>query len=77
MLAAVAILPFLVTVTMLALFAIDTWQQEGAKIVAALKGRSWAAEPVLATRPVTVRFSGRGPVQRVPVRAQAGWRAAA
>ena len=49
----------------------------GAKIKAALFGRSLASrKPVL--RPVTVRFSPRYPTPRSgPVRAQAEWRAAA
>ena len=44
----------------------DLARQDGAKIIAALKGRSWTAEPMPA-RPAIVRFS---PVYRAvePVR---------
>lgn len=51
-------------------------RHDGRKIVAALAGRSWAAEPPLTLRPITVRLSSRG---QVPMRVQARpeWRAAA
>ena len=39
-------------------------RHDGRKIMAALQGRSWAAEPPYATRPVTVRFSPRYPVSQ-------------
>jgi len=52
------------TVT-LALFAfaltlvVDLLRRDGGKIVAALEGRSWIAQP-RAGRPVTIRFSSAG-----------------
>ena len=51
-------------------------RQDGNKIVAALLGRSWMAEPPQPVRPVTVRLSPRYPVSR-PVRALPELRAAA
>ena len=51
-------------------------RHDGRKIVAALQGRSWAAEPPFATRPVTVRLSPRYPASR-PMRALPELRAAA
>ncbi len=50
-------------------------RQDGAKILAALEGRSYAAQPT-SSRPVTIRFSQ---AERVAVRlpAPAGMRAAA
>jgi len=50
-------------------------RRDGRKMVAALQGNSWTAEPP-AMRPVTVRFSARYPVMR-PMRAQPALRAAA
>ena len=50
------------TAITLALFAfvltmvIDVIRRDGRKILAALEGRSWTAEPT-AGRPVTIRFS--------------------
>lgn len=35
---------------------VDVMRRDGAKILAALEGRSWTAEPT-AGRPVTIRFS--------------------
>ena len=37
----------------------DVMRRDGAKILAALDGRSWTAGPT-AGRPVTIRFSGPG-----------------
>ena len=53
------------TALTLALFGFIAWllievvRQDGAKIAAALQGRSWAAEAALPANPVTVRFSPR------------------
>ena len=55
---------------------VELVRDEGKKMLAALKGKSWAAEPPLSLRPVTVRFSQRYPASR-PVRARPAWRAAA
>jgi hypothetical protein len=50
----------------------------GSKILAALKGQSFASREPVALRPVTVRFSARAKAPRSqPVRAKAEWRAAA
>ena len=35
---------------------VDVMRRDGAKIAAALEGRSWAAQPT-AVRPATIRFS--------------------
>ena len=37
---------------------VDVMRRDGAKIIAALGGRSWAASPA-AGRPVTIRFNRR------------------
>ena len=51
---------------------------EGRKIVAALKGQSLLSLEPLPMRPVTVRFSPRAPAQKAPlVRTTIEWRAAA
>lgn len=51
----------------------DLARQDGAKVIAALQGRSWTAEPN-ATRPIVVRFS---PPYRVAEPARPALRAAA
>jgi hypothetical protein len=50
-------------------------RRDGLKILAALKGHSWASEPT-GPRPMTVRFSQRYPVVQ-PLQARAALRAAA
>ena len=58
-------MPMLATALTLALFGLVTAilvnlvRQNGRKIVAALEGRSWTAQPPVSKRPVTVRFSPR------------------
>ncbi len=47
------------------------------KVMAALKGRSLAAEPEISTRPVTVRYAPRPAPLRVAVRPAGQWRVAA
>lgn len=47
------------------------------KIVAALRGQSFLAEPSLSTRPVSVRFRPQVSWSPRPVAVQAEWRAAA
>ena len=49
----------------------------GSKILAALKGQSFASREPVVMRPVTVRFSSRSSSRSQPLRAQAEWRAAA
>jgi len=55
---------------------VDLIQQNGAKIVAALEGRSWTAQPPVSARPMTVRFSPRYMEER-PARLAPALRAAA
>jgi len=78
MLPALATLPFLVAMWLAALVVLQMVAEERGKIVAALKGRSLLAEPVVSTRPVVVRMAPR---QRTPasapMRAGAQLRAAA
>lgn len=65
----------IISAVVIGVFA-DMIRNDGRKILAALEGRSWAAEQRVSLRPVTVRFSPRGsPPQHV--RAQPEWRAAA
>jgi len=69
----------IVTLALLGLIVailIGTLRNDGAKILAALAGRSRLAEPPLTVRPVQVRFSQRYRVSQ-PLRAQPAWRAAA
>ena len=71
----------LATVTVLALFGFailmlaGMLRTEGRKMIAALRGQSWAARH-FSIPPVTVRFSPRYPASR-QMRAQPAWRAAA
>lgn len=71
----------LATVTALALFGFailmlaGMLRTEGRKMIAALRGQSWAARQS-SIPPVTVRFSPRYPASR-QMRAQPAWRAAA
>jgi hypothetical protein len=51
-------------------------RNDGAKILAALSGNSWLAQPPASVRPVTVRFSQRYPASQ-PMRARPEMRAAA
>ena len=78
MLAALATAAFL-TAGWAALFSlIVDADDSGSKILAALKGQSFASRDSVALRPVTVRFSARARTPRsTPVRATAEWRAAA
>ena len=48
----------------------DLARQEGAKILAAMQGRSWAAEPRPA-RPIVVRFSSQDAAWAPELRAAA------
>lgn len=54
---------------------VDVMRRDGAKIMAALDGRSWTAQPA-AGRRVTIHFSPRDRAAE-PVRMPAGLRAAA
>ena len=55
---------------------VDVVRRDGGKIVAALEGRSWAAEPTHG-RPVTVRFNPRRTEAALEPTRQSGLRAAA
>ena len=73
-------LAVLSTVTVLALLwliasvALGLVSESGGKIVAALKGRSFAS---ISTAPLPFRIRGRGAMQARPIRARARMRAAA
>jgi hypothetical protein len=74
---AFATLAFLVAGWVALYAVVMTSDDLGAKIIAALKGRSIASQPIMV-RPVSVRISQRYPALRSqPVRATAEWRAAA
>jgi len=62
---AVTLALFGFTVAMLASMA----TRDGQKILAALQGQSWATQPPVSARPLTLRVSPRYPASR-PVRAQ-------
>jgi len=68
--AALALLGF--AITMLVSMA----RRDGAKMLAAIQGNSWTAQPPVSGRPVMVRFSQRFPASR-SLRARPAMRAAA
>ena len=77
MLAPLATLSFLIGLWLVVKLGLDLLAHDGAKIVAALAGRSLLARPQQSVRPISVRFEQRaGSVSR-PVCAQPTWRAAA
>ncbi|MEQ7872681.1 hypothetical protein ABDK56_01555 [Sphingomonas sp. ASV193] len=67
----------LATLWLVVKLALDWAAEDGSKIVAALKGRSWAAQPEPTYRAVTVRYQPRAGSVRRPLRAAAAWRDAA
>jgi hypothetical protein len=73
MIAALGTLTFLVTLWLLTVVGAAVLEESGAKIVAALKGKS-ALGPKLAISPVRARTRVRLPR---PMRAEPKWRAAA
>lgn len=76
MLTMLATLPFMIVLAIACMATAHTVRVSGDKILAALKGESLLAKPVLSTRPIIVRMSARP--ERVRVRpAQPQWRAAA
>ncbi len=77
MLAPIATLAFLSALWLVAKWALDMVAEDGAKIGAALAGRSMLANPPQSVRPVTVRYRPRAVSVRCPVPALSGWRAAA
>jgi len=74
MLALFATLAFLVAMWLCVTIVAATLEQNGLKIVAALKGQSLASASI---QPIKLRVSQRYPSMRRPMRAQAGLRAAA
>ena len=77
MLTVLVSLAFLLTLGLAGIALMAMVVDDGAKIVAALAGRSWLATPPLM-RPMTVRFSPRDPVRaQRAVNAQPELRAAA
>ena len=77
MLAPLATLAFLATVWLVARIALEMADDTGAKVMAALRGRSMLALPPQSVRPVTVRFQPRAGSVRRPVHVRPEWRAAA
>ena len=77
MLAPLATLTFLTVLWLIAKLAADLVAEDGAKIVAALTGRSMLARPPQSVRPISVRFQQQALPARLPVHAQPEWRAAA
>ncbi|MFC7537629.1 hypothetical protein ACFQPG_09655 [Sphingomonas sp. GCM10030256] len=77
MLIALAALPFLAGLWLAAVVIASAVEEDGAKIVAALRGRSLLAEPAVSTRPVVVQFASRRVAARRPMRVEAQLRAAA
>ena len=72
MTAALGTLAFLTTLWLLVVVGAAVLEESGAKIAAALKGKS--REPMPIAAPVRIRPCGRAPQ---PMRAPARWRAAA
>jgi hypothetical protein len=77
MLTVLATLPFLAGSGLAALVIASALREDGAKILLALRGQSPLAQPPIALRPVTVRFSGRPAQVRRPVTAAPRLRVAA
>jgi uncharacterized protein involved in response to NO len=77
MLAPLATLAFLATLWLAARLALELGDETGAKMLAALRGKSMLARPPQSVRPVTVRYQPRSASVRRPVHVQPEWRAAA
>ena len=75
MLTALAALPFVLALVLAAGIIVRLLHQNGDKMLAALKGESLLATPVLTTMPTLVRTNAR--LQRVAVTQPARLRAAA
>ena len=74
MLAVLSTVAVLALLWLLASVALGMIGESGGKIVAALKGKSFAS---ISTAPVPVRVRGRGAMLARPIRARARMRAAA
>ena len=77
MLFPLATIAFLATLWLIARCAVEAMANDGAKIIAALAGRSMLANPPQSVRPVTLRYRPRPDSARRPVHARPEWRAAA
>ena len=77
MLTVLATLSFLAAAALAALVIASALREDGGKILLALRGQSPLAQPPLALRPVTVRFSERSAPVRRPVTAAPRLRVAA
>ena len=77
MIAPLVTLAFLATLWLIARMALELADGSGARIIAALDGRSMLALPPQSVRPISVRFQPRAESVRRVVRAQPEWRAAA
>ena len=77
MIAPLATLAFLVPLWLAVRIALELADGSGAKIMAALRGRSMMALPPQSVRPFSVRFQPRAEWVRRLVRARPEWRAAA
>jgi len=77
MLAPLVTLAFLATIWLVTKLALDMADGTGAKVIAALRGRSLLAQPAPSARPISVRFQPRAGSVRRPMHVQPEWRAAA
>lgn len=77
MLAPLATLAFLATLWCVARIVLEMADGSGARILAAVRGKSMLAVPPQSVRPLSVRFQARAESVRRPVRARPEWRAAA
>lgn len=77
MLAPIATLAFLATLWLVAKWVLDLAFVDGAKIAAALAGRSMLAQPAQSVRPVSLRYQPQAGSVRRPLHVQPEWRAAA
>ena len=77
MFAPIATLAFLAALWLATKWVLDLIVEDGAKIAAALAGRSVLARPAQSVHPVSVRFQPRAGLVRRPLHVQPEWRAAA
>ena len=77
MLAPLATLAFLAALWLAGKWMLDLIDQDGAKIAAALVGRSMLAEPPRSVRQLSVRYRPQAAPVRRPLHARPEWRAAA
>ncbi len=77
MLAPLATIVVLASVWLIAKLMLELAESDGAKIFAALRGRSLLVQPEQSVRTLTARFRPRAGSVRQPLRVQPEWRAAA